>query len=100
MKLLPMILGALFVLIAATFQNVFAHSFYSAVCCSGKDCAPAPLNTVHWSPAGWQVDETHETVPFNDPRIRFTPPGQPQFHLCIVPGQSRVRCLYVPLPEG
>lgn len=77
-----------------------AHEFYDQWCCTGKDCMPAPEGSVTWTPAGWSVSTTHEVVPFNDPRIRYTPKDQPQFHLCQVPGLSRLRCLYVPEPEG
>lgn len=77
-----------------------AHDFYDQWCCTGKDCAPALSGEVTWTPQGWAVSRTHETIPFDDKRIRYTPPGQPQFHICQVPHISTIRCLYVPEPEG
>lgn len=94
-----MLLAAL-AFVLATCGAARAHSFYDTWCCSGEDCRPAPAGTVTWTPAGWSVGATHETVPFDDTRLRVTPPGEPAFHICIVPGQPRLRCLYVPQPEG
>lgn len=75
-----------------------AHSFYDPRCCSGQDCAPAKPGDVVWTPAGWAIPAMHETVPFSDPRIKPTPPGEPQFHLCVWHGG--LICIYVPGAEG
>lgn len=95
-------IGAIVLVILATTGALpaHAHDFYDQFCCTGWDCRPAPDGSVKWTPAGWSVSTTHEVVPFDDPRIRFTPKDQPQFHLCQVPGVAKLRCLYVPEPEG
>lgn len=95
------VLCAVALLAAAVWScKAHAHEFYDQWCCTGRDCMPAPEGAVTWTPAGWSVSTTHEVVPFNDPRIRYTPKDQPQFHLCQVPGVGTLRCLYVPEPEG
>lgn len=79
-----------------------AHSFFSDSCCSGKDCGPAPLGSVKWTPDGWRVStpRINDTVPFDDQRIRYVPPDEPQrFYICEWPAH-RLRCLYAPESGG
>lgn len=97
---LAILVGLGLIAIALLSGHAEAHDFYDQWCCSGQDCNPADAGAVRWTPAGWSVSATHEIVPFSDPRVRFTPADQPQFHICIVPGQQQLRCLYVPQPEG
>lgn len=78
----------------------YGHDFYSAYCCSGRDCSPAVLGDVQWTPAGYAVQSTKEIVPLNDSRIQYSPPGEPGYRLCIIPGTGKVRCLYIPEPES
>lgn len=78
------------------------HSFFDQWCCSGKDCSPAPIKSVTWTPGGWSVvtPNINQVVPFDDnEHIRFNPPGEPQFFICEYP-KNRLRCLYVPEPQG
>lgn len=77
-----------------------SHDFYSKQCCSGRDCSPADAGAVKWTPEGWSVQETGEVISFADKRILYTPPGVPQFHICILPFARTVRCLYVPESQG
>jgi len=76
------------------------HAFYSNVCCNSRDCGPAVHGSVQWTPEGWHVDRTNEVVRFSDTRIQYSPPGEPQFHICIIASSNLLRCLYVPTPEG
>lgn len=105
-------LGAL----AAGFAPVLArqaaaHSWYDFACCSGRDCAPAPVHAVSEERGGWRVTlqpGEHPMVPagspartwliaFNDPRIRKSRDGA--FHPCVAHVGGDLLCLYVP-PEG
>ena len=47
-----------------------AHDFYSLACCSGRDCGMALPGDVTWTPAGYLVRSTGETIPLDDPRIQ------------------------------
>lgn len=76
------------------------HSFFAAKCCGGRDCLPAAPNSVTWTPAGWAVASTQEVVPFNDIRIQYNPPGEPQFYICRLPARTTLTCLYIPAPES
>lgn len=76
-----------------------AHDFYSLHCCSGRDCSRAADGDVMWTPAGYAVKSTNEIVAPSDPRIQYSPPGEPGYRICIIPGQPTLRCLYVPEPE-
>lgn len=81
-------------------QPAWPHDFYSAACCSGRDCTPAALGDVTWTPAGYRVLSTDEVIPLADPRIQYSPPGEPGYRLCIPSYNAKVRCLYIPEPEG
>lgn len=96
--LIALVGGCLIALALASTAH--AHDFYSQYCCSGKDCGPAASGDVQWTPAGYAVQSTQEIVPFDDKRIQYSPPGEPGFRICIPPGQMKLRCLYVPEPEG
>lgn len=85
---------ALAMLVALGVTMAAAHSFYSLACCSNLDCGPT--TGVKWSEAGWVIEATGETVPFNDMRIKESP--DVQFHTCLPASWKRVRCLYVPGP--
>lgn len=91
---------AVLLLLAQGVLPAEAHSFYSSYCCSDKDCVPAELGDVSWTPAGYSVKSTNEVLPFGDSRIQYSPPGEPGFRVCRVPNWPKLRCLYVPEPEG
>jgi hypothetical protein len=99
-----LILGAIIILAA---KAALAHSWYSASCCSGKDCAAVPIESATWTPEGWIVELqpgdhpmviTHairELVPFAKERIS----QDGDFHACVrteAAVMDRVICLYVP----
>ena len=75
-----------------------AHSFYSAACCSDKDCAPVATGSVKRTGAGWQTPRGG-TVPFNDPRVKATPAPFTGVHICERPDGSII-CIYVPEAGG
>lgn len=75
-----------------------AHSFYSAACCSDKDCAPVAAGTVKRTGAGWQTPRGG-TIPFNDSRVKPTPFPHAGIHLCERPDGSII-CIYVPEAGG
>jgi hypothetical protein len=91
------------VILASGALPAQAHSFFDRWCCSGQDCKPAPVGSVKWTPAGWNVSTpaVQDTVPFDDNRIRYVPPGEPeqQMYICEYPAH-RLRCLYVPESGG
>lgn len=72
-----------------------AHSFYSIICCSNKDCAPVPDGTIKASAMGWVVPG-YGTIPFNSSKIQESPDGH--FHMCVLPSHKTdpLRCLYIP----
>ena len=99
MKLSRLILCA--ALLAAS--PALPHSWYSAYCCSGRDCAPIPASAVHATKDGWEIDlragqyplmdaPFHAVIPYNSRTIQKS--EDEDFHLCVV--ASRARCLYVP----
>lgn len=62
-----------------------AHDWYPQACCSMKDCFPIPIEDVEYTPDGWYIRSTGETVPFD--RTRTTPAdGGGQFHRCSYGG--------------
>jgi hypothetical protein len=81
---------------------------YDPTCCSGYDCAPAPVGSVTATPEGWRVQiepgdhpmvrilPLDEVVPYSDPRI--LPSGDSLFHACVSGARGAILCLYV--PEG
>lgn len=81
-------------------KDAHGHDFFSNACCSDRDCGPAKLGSVVWTPAGWAVALTGETVPFDDTRIQYNPPDEPGIFICKVPAVKRLRCLYLPEPQG
>lgn len=77
-----------------------AHMWFSNMCCSDRDCDAAPLGTVKWTMDGWSITTTKEVIPFGDSRIQYNPPNEPQIYICQLPGAPRLRCLYLPEPQG
>ena len=86
-----------------TLWPVHAHDWYDGACCSGQDCFPVPFGAVKTTPAGWQIMETGEIIPYGDSRERWSQDSG--FHRCVIPTTpytvrqgtaGRTRCLYVP----
>ena len=91
-----------FVTAAMVTTGALAHEAptgwsYSTACCSATDCSQVHTE-VHATALGWRIDETGETVPYSDRRIKSS--GDEYFHRCVklVDGKDtgQTRCLYVP----
>lgn len=75
------------------------HDWYPPNCCSGHDCRPIGEDIVTITDGGFFVKESNETIPFNDPRIKKTPPeGGSKYHRCSQGGkpEGETICLYIP----
>lgn len=105
--LLLMILfyGAIFLSILSRPSH--AHSWYDPACCSGQDCAPAPVGSVVATRNGWAVHiepgehpmlgdmSFDDVVPYGSDGIHES--QDDQFHVCISGGPDpRLLCLYIP----
>lgn len=82
----------------------FGHSFYSAGCCSGHDCAPIPFEAVVRGEDGWVVllePGQHPMAPMGGRWVMpYGAPGEQMsqdgyFHACILPMTQRLQCLYL-----
>lgn len=75
-------------------QSAKAHAWYEYECCSEQDCRKAAIDEVTVTPDGYFVSTTGETIARNDGRLRF---GEDwDWHICLVPSETKVRCLYRP----
>lgn len=86
------------ILVAVSLAGVVAasaHEWYPIACCSGIDCGPAAEGEIEFTPNGWLVTPTGETIAFD--RAQVSPDGR--FHRCtMIPNDptSGTRCLFVP----
>ena len=101
--------AALFVLNApepAAAHKAKSGMAYEAWCCSGKDCAEIPDESVSAGPDGWVVTlwpgqhpmvtkPIHRVIPYRTAR----PSEDGRFHLCLWPTEADDRCFYAP-PQG
>ena len=71
-----------------------AHDWYPYSCCSDRDCHPVPPEAVQFTPTGWRVRTTGETIPFD--KTRFSPDGR--YHICSRGGKpdGKTICLFTP----
>ena len=105
-------------LLAVSATSVAAHSWYDADCCSAKDCAPIPAQTVVITVDGYTVtlnpgDHFLATKPLTaffphgDDNLR--PSADGDWHACVIPksnpggwytpgpqSEEYIKCLYVP----
>lgn len=88
---LALILGAAVIVVWWLFGSAWGHSWYSAACCSDRDCKPLPAGAVELTPGGWLIKETGETWP----QEKTKPSMDLQFHRCST-ATNKTRCLYVP----
>jgi hypothetical protein len=92
--------GAIGAFGAATAPGAKAHSFYEYRCCSDRDCTPIAFDEVQVTPQGYMIISNGTVLPFDDERIRPTPPEDAlqHYHLCTTAGKKTgsVICLYVP----
>lgn len=84
------------ILMALIPVAAFSHSWYPWECCSNQDCWPTEGVTA--TAAGWLIHTSGEVIPYDDSRIRTTPPEASGFHVCHVGAdpKARVLCLFVP----
>lgn len=96
------ILAVCLALIAST-AVAMGHSFYDPWCCSGKDCAPIPQESVKVSRRGYTVticpgDHPLVTESCINKHFGFDearPSEDGAYHACIYPA-GEIRCLYAP----
>lgn len=97
---------ALFLFAMFAYTPAHAHDApsgwsYGWECCHALDCDQVDNDTtIHATEAGWLIDETGETIPYADKRIKKS--GDEHFHRCRMTStdpHSKTRCLYVP-PQG
>lgn len=110
------------VVLYGTSGSAFGHHApsgwkYPGECCGKNDCFPLPNppDDVKWTPGGWLITETNETIPFDKAQVS----GDAHWHRCILTEWSTpngygqrtptrktrttargVKCLYVPTPEN
>lgn len=71
---------------------LLAHSFYSAECCSGRDCHPVPCDQIVMMPNG---DFRWNKVMFNRSVMHVSEDGG--CHVCVADAMAMIgRCLYLP----
>jgi hypothetical protein len=90
----PIVFAVTITILAAASGTVEAHDWYPYSCCSDKDCRPVMADAVRYTPAGWQIRLTGETIPFR--KTRHSPDGQ--FHICSYGGlpEARTVCFFAP----
>jgi len=90
----PTVFAVTMSVLAAACGTAEAHDWYPYSCCTDKDCRPVPSNAVKYTPAGWQVRLTGETIPFK--KVRHSPDGQ--FHICSYGGlpEAKTICFFAP----
>jgi len=76
-------------LFAAT--SALAHGWYDHACCSDRDCAPVPAETVTEVPGGWRLKSGEFIERGNEKKSQ-----DEDYHVCRVNGTGAVLCLYVP----
>ncbi len=91
----PIVSAAMAVFLLATGSGTIeAHDWYPFSCCSDKDCHPVDASAVKYTPAGWMVRVTGETIPFK--KVRSSPDGR--FHICSYGGlpEAKTICFFAP----
>ena len=94
--------------LALTVKPAAPHEWYDPACCSGRDCAAAPVGSVTAVDGGWQIiilagehpmvkSNFSTIVPYGDKRVR--PSRDQNFHPCISE-ERHLLCLYVPEAQG
>lgn len=80
--------------LAAPAPEARAHDWYPFACCHDRDCRPVDSEAVQFTPGGWRITNTGETIPFD--RARVSPDGR--FHVCSYGGKAtgKTICLFTP----
>jgi len=82
-----------------------SHSWYSAKCCSGKDCAKIDVKHVKITPGQYTVTLMPGDHPMVDQPMQFTfstsdqrvkPSEDWGYHICISQYTKRLLCFYKP----
>lgn len=81
----------------------FAHGWYPADCCSGRDCEPIHSDRVRVLSTGYVVDGVNHE---EHHRVRSSP--DQQYHACFYwqtpvigePPVRRMRCFFAPRPAS
>jgi len=87
-----------------------AHSFYSSVCCGGRDCAPVPVDVVRETVDGIYITPRGTTLPprflpWGDQKIKKIPTDadisdeeRASWHICTAGGKpdGLLYCAYRP----
>jgi hypothetical protein len=95
--LLPVFWSLVFVSLARAHQTISGVN-YPTLCCSNRDCRPAPAGSVREMSDGYHIVSTGEVVPYSDKRIKQA--LDTDLHLCQQAGnfdKGRVLCLFPPL---
>lgn len=94
---------------SALASYVLAHEFYDWWCCDGKDCMEY-RGEVEVTKQGYYVPEFNQLIPFKDATgvnkyaaeagTRYNVPETgPQYAICMLPGEHKIRCFYAK-PSG
>jgi hypothetical protein len=80
-----------------------AHSWYDPVCCSGRDCAPVPFDSVEVTVDGYRVTlHPGDHLMVRSSVVHLVAYGDvlesqdDSFHACLFPDQHVMRCFYAP----
>ena len=98
------------VIILMLIAHASAHSFYSSVCCGGRDCAPVPAEVVMETGDGVYVAPIGTTkppvfFPWGDRHLKRIPPeadisdeDRQSYHVCTAGGSpdGTMYCVYLP----
>ncbi len=90
----PIVSAAMTMMLTMASGTVQAHDWYPFYCCHDKDCRPVDESAVKFTPKGWFITNTGETIPFN--RAQYSPDGR--FHICSYGGlpEAKTICLFTP----
>ena len=61
----PIVSVATIVILTAASSAVEAHDWYPFYCCHDRDCHPVDDSAVQFTPKGWFIMNTGETIPFS-----------------------------------
>jgi len=95
-------------LLLVSAGSVNGHEWYNPACCSERDCAPVPLETVRVTAEGWLVtvpagvhphaeEDIMELIPFGDDRVMMSQDAN--YHVCALL-KGTILCFYVPAMTG
>lgn len=116
-KAIGVLTVVLFFILPAAAHHAPSGWEYPGECCGKGDCFQLtnPQQDIKWTPDGWLITETNETIPFEQARVS----GDDHWHRCFYPewqfnsrdqpekvmkrrtrSANHKKCLYVPAPEN